>query len=334
MDLVVIWAAILIVGVALYVVLDGFDLGIGILFPFQKHLDRRDRMMSSIAPVWDGNETWLVLGGVIMLAIFPRAYAMLLPAVYLPIFAMLLGFIMRGVAFEFRHRSPGGERLWRRVFAFGSTLAAFSQGVVLGHFVGGFNFEQDVFAGGPWSWLHPFNLFTGLALVFGYGLLGACWLVMKSTGELRQWARDMAIRFGAGVLVAMAVVSVWTPLEDPEIARRWFTWPEQLWLLVVPVLTALAFAGLWWGLLRDKTRQPFLCAIAAFLLGFFGLGVSLWPYAVPRVLTIWEAASDPKSQELLIWGAFVAIPVILAYTGYTYWVFRGPVKDDDGYGHD
>jgi cytochrome d ubiquinol oxidase subunit II len=247
---------------------------------------------------------------------------------------MLLGFIMRGVAFEFRHRSPGTEHIWRRVFAGGSIVAAFSQGVVLGHFIGGFNFEQSVFEGGPWSWVHPFNLFTGLALVAGYGLLGGTWLVMKSTGALRDWARSMAMRFGALVMIAMAVVSLWTPFEDPEIHRRWFTLPEMLWLMPVPVLTGLAFLGLWYGLIRDKTLQPFLCAVAAFLLGFLGLAISLWPYAVPRVMTIWEAASSPASQQLLIWGALVAIPVILGYTGYTYWVFRGPVKDDDGYGHE
>ncbi|MBT5434158.1 MAG: cytochrome d ubiquinol oxidase subunit II [Rhodospirillaceae bacterium] len=334
MDLVVMWAAILAVGVVMYVVLDGFDLGVGIVFPFQKSRDNRDRMMSSIAPVWDGNETWLVLGGVIILAIFPRAYSAILPAVYLPIFAMLLGFILRGVAFEFRHRSPGGEHIWRRVFALGSTLAAFSQGVVLGHFIGGFSFEAGVFEGGPWSWLHPFNLFTGLSLVVGYGMLGSCWLVMKTEGELRAWSRSMALRFSAFVLVAMSVISLLTPYVDPEIARCWFTWPEMLWLMPVPLLTAVAFIGLWRGLLKDNSWQPFLCGVVIFLLGFLGLAISLWPYAVPRVMTIWEAASSPASQQLLIWGALFSIPAILGYTGYTYWVFRGPVKDHDGYGQD
>ena len=334
LDLVVIWAGILVVGVIMYVVLDGFDLGVGILFPFQNSRGNRDHMMASIAPVWDGNETWLVMGGVIILAIFPRAYSMILPAVYLPIFAMLLGFILRGVAFEFRHRSPGTEHIWRKVFAGGSILAAFSQGIVLGHFIGGFNFEQSLFEGGPWSWVHPFNFFTGLALVAGYGLLGGCWLVMKTTGDLRAWSRRMAMRFSALVMIAMAIVSIWTPLVDPQINGRWFTMPDMLWLMPVPILTGLAFLGLWIGLFRDSTLQPFLCAVAAFLLGFLGLAISLWPYAVPRVMTIWDAASSPASQQFLLWGALVAIPMILAYTGYTYWVFRGPVSDKDGYGHD
>ena len=334
MDLVVIWALILVVGVIMYVVLDGFDLGIGILFPFTRTRAERDHMMATIAPVWDGNETWLILGGVVLLGIFPRAYSMLLPAVYLPIFLMLLGLILRGVAFEFRHRSPGSEHIWRRVFAFGSTLATFCQGIVLGHFVGGFNFEDGAFAGGPWSWLHPFNLFTGAALVAGYGLLGACYLVTKSSGELRDFARTMAMRLAAVVLAAMAIVSLWTPIADPEIERRWFTWPDMLMLMPVPFLTAAAFASLWYGLVRDRTLQPFLSAIAAFLLCFLGLGISLWPYAVPRVLTIWEAAAVPASQQLLLVGVIVVLPVILCYTAYTYWVFRGPPSERDGYGHD
>jgi cytochrome d ubiquinol oxidase subunit II len=334
MDLTVFLALILIFGVVLYVVLDGFDLGIGILFPFTRSRADRDRMMASIAPIWDGNETWLVMGGVVLLAGFPRAYALLLPAIYLPAFIMLLGLILRGIAFEFRHNSPDSEHVWRRVFAAGSTLATFAQGIVLGHFVGGFNFEQGVSLAGPLAWLHPFNLFTGAALVCGYALLGACWLVIKSEGELRQWARTMAMRCAALVLAAMAVVSLWTPLADPEIERRWFTWPEMMWLMPVPLLTAAAFAGLWHGLVKDRTFQPFVCAIAAFLLGFLGLAISLWPYAVPRALTIWQAAAGGPTQAFLLVGNALVLPVVLIYTGHTYWVFRGPVSHKDGYGHE
>ena len=333
MDLTVVIAGVLVLGVILYVVLDGFDLGIGILFPFTRSRADRDRMMASIAPIWDGNETWLVMGGVILLAAFPRAYAMLLPVIYIPIFGMLLGLILRGVAFEFRHRAPGSEHVWRRVFALGSALATFFQGIVLGHFVGGFNFEHGVYEGGPFSWLHPFNIFTGFALMAGYGLLGACWVVIKSDGELRDWARTMAMRFAAGVLVAMAVISLWTPLADPEIERRWFTWPQMLWLMPVPLLTAAAFAGLWHGLVTNRTWTPFICSIVAFLLGFLGLAISLWPYAVPRVLTVWEAAASPASQEFLLVGIAIVLPVTLAYTGHTYWVFRGKVRQGEGYGH-
>lgn len=331
MDLTVVAACLLIVGVIIYVVLDGFDLGVGILFPLSRSRADRDRMMGSIAPVWDGNETWLVAGGVIMLAAFPRAYSLLLPALYLPLFGMLLGLILRGVAFEFRHRSPGSEHVWRRVFAMGSTLATFFQGIVLGHFIGGFNFEHNEIQQGAFSWLHPFNVFIGFALVAGYGLLGACWLVTKTDGELRDWARTMGMRFAAAVLFAMAIVSIWTPIADPEIERRWFTWPDMLVLMPVPVLTAIAFAGLWYGLVRNRTWMPFLCSIGAFLLGFLGLGISLWPYAVPRALTIWEASASEPTLSFLLIGVVLVLPVVLFYTGYTYWIFRGKVGEH-GYG--
>ena len=331
MDLSLVWAAVIVVGVIMYVILDGFDLGIGILSPWVRKEDDRSLMMSSVAPVWDGNETWLILGGVAILAAFPRAYSSLLPALYLPIFLFLFGLIFRGVAFEFRHRAERSRRLWNHAFAIGSTLAAFAQGVILGAFIQGFDLSGTTFVGGAFDWLSFFTVFTGLAMVVGYGLLGATWLIMKTTGDFQDWCYGAANKLAVGVLAAMAVVSIWTPLTDADIAERWFTWPQMLWLVPVPVVTALVFIGLWRSLLKRREIAPFAFSIFAYLLGFLGLAISLWPYIVPRHLTIWQAASTPGSQGFLLVGALIMLPIILIYTGHNYWVFRGKTDRADGY---
>jgi cytochrome bd ubiquinol oxidase subunit II len=331
MDLSIVWAAIIVVGVVMYVILDGFDLGVGILSPWVRSDSDRSVMMSSVAPVWDGNETWLVLGGVAIMAAFPRAYASLLPALYAPIFLFLFGLIFRGVAFEFRHRAERSRRIWNYAFAIGSTLAAFAQGVILGAFIEGFELDGATYVGGPFDWFSLFAIFIGVAMVVGYALLGATWLIMKTSGDFQDWCYRAAIGLGAGVLAAMAVVSLWTPIYDPEIAERWFSWPRMLWLLPVPVVTALVFLGLWRSLARRREIAPFVFSIAAFLLGFLGLAISMWPYIVPRHLTIWQAASTAQSQGFLLVGALIMLPIILIYTGHNYWVFRGKADRADGY---
>lgn len=331
MDLSLVWAAIIVVGVVMYVIMDGFDLGIGALFPWVRDEDNRSLMMASVAPVWDGNETWLVLGGVAIFAAFPRAYSTLLPALYLPIFLFLAGLIFRGVAFEFRHRAETSRHLWNISFAAGSMLAAFAQGVILGSFIQGFDITGTTYTGGTFDWLTPFAIFTGFAMIVGYALLGATWLIMKTTGDFQEWCYGAAIKLAAGVLVAMAAVSLWTPLTDADIADRWFTWPQMLWLLPVPVVTALVFVGLWRSLTKRNEIAPFVYSIVAYLLGFLGLAISLWPYIVPRHLTIWQAASTESSQGFLLIGALIMLPIILIYTGHNYWVFRGKTDRADGY---
>jgi len=331
MDLSLVWAAVIVVGVVMYVIMDGFDLGVGILSPWVRSESDRSVMMASVAPVWDGNETWLILGGVAILAAFPRAYASLLPALYVPIILFLVGLILRGVAFEFRHRAERSMALWNWSFAVGSTLAAFSQGVILGAFIQGFDISGVTFVGGPFDWFSIFSIVIGIAMVIGYGLLGATWLIMKTRGEFQDWCYRAAMGLGAGVLAAMAVVSIWTPLADPQIAERWFSWPEMLWLMPVPVVAALVFLGLWRALVSRRELAPFVLSILAFLLGFLGLAISLWPYIVPRHLTIWQAASTPDSQAFLLVGALILLPVILIYTGHNYWVFRGKTDRADGY---
>lgn len=324
-DLAFIWAAIIAFAVLAYVVMDGFDLGIGILFPFYKSKAERDRMMNSVAPVWDGNETWLVLGGGGLFAVFPLAYSVIMPALYAPIVIMLLALVFRGVAFEFRWRTERGKFLWDWAFAAGSIVATFTQGIALGTIVQGIPVADRAYAGGWWNWLTPFSLFTGLALVVGYALLGATWLILKTDGEQQQKSYRFALKLGPATLALIGLVSLWTPFLEPLYMERWFTWPRMLYTVPVPLLVAAAAFLLLRGLLRREEMTPFLASLALFVLSFIGIGVSFYPYIVPPTLTISDAAAPDGSLAFLLIGAVVLIPIILAYTGYAYWVFRGKV---------
>ena len=238
-----IWAGLIGTAVAMYVILDGFDLGIGILFPFAKNERERDQMMNSVAPFWDGNETWLVLGGGGLWVAFPHAYAVIMPALYLPVILMLLALIFRGVAFEFRWPAQTSKKYWNFAFAAGSTIAAFSQGLILGGLIQGIEVRNGEFAGGTFDWATPFAVLVGLGIVAGYALLGATWLVLRTEGEVARRARGQAKMFLLAVLAAMAVVSLWTPLEVERIAARWFSTPNIFYLWPVPLVTgALALA--------------------------------------------------------------------------------------------
>jgi cytochrome d ubiquinol oxidase subunit II len=330
-DLAFVWAALIAFAVLMYVVMDGFDLGIGILYPVLKGERDRDVAMNSVAPVWDGNETWLVLGGGALYAVFPLAYSVLLTAFYAPLIVMLLALIFRGVAFEFRFRDPRHKPLWDVSFAGGSIVAAFCQGIVLGAFIQGVEMEGRSYAGGWFAWLTPFSVFTGVALVLGYALLGAGWLIMKTEGELQERAYGLMRRLGIAVLAAVAAVSLWTPILNDEIAGRWFTWPNIAFLSPVPLLVALAAAGLYRALALRREVQPFLLALALFVLSYAGLGISLYPHIIPPDVAIWEAAAPAESLAFLLVGAAVLLPIILGYTGYAYWVFRGKVRPDQGY---
>ncbi|WP_342725779.1 cytochrome d ubiquinol oxidase subunit II [Bradyrhizobium sp. B097] len=322
-DLTIFWAAVIGFAVMAYVVMDGFDLGIGILFPSFAVGDERDQAMNSIAPVWDGNETWLVMGGGGLLAAFPLAYAILLPATYPLIIAMLLGLVFRGVAFEFRWRDAGHRALWDMAFSLGSVVAALAQGITLGAILQGVRVENDAYAGGWLDWLSPFSLLTGIAVVIGYALLGATWLIWKTEGTSQRHARRLAFWLGVGTLAALAAVSAATPFLHYDYWRRWFALPGVLLTAQVPLLVAICAATLFWSLKRNFERLPFAMALALFLLGFLGLGISIYPYIVPRAVTIWDAAAPPSSQSFMLVGALVIVPVILAYTGWAYWVFRG-----------
>ena len=330
LDLIPIWTLIIGVGVFFYVLLDGFDLGVGMLYGFAPEREK-NLVMNSVAPVWDGNETWLILGGVALLAVFPLAFAIIIPAVYFPILAMLLGLVFRGVAFEFRFKQPRIRRFWAGGFCVGSAVATFAQGAVLGAFIQGFKVDGRNFAGGSFDWLTPFSVVTGIALMFGYGLLGAGWLIIKTEGDLQAWARRMGRICFVGVLVAIGVVSIWTPIMDRDIASRWFSWPNILLLVPVPLIT-LAIAWLEWrSLNRDSHAGPFIGAMGLFLMSYVGIAISLWPMLVPHRYTIWESASAPSTQAFLLIGTLFLLPIIIMYTGWSYWVFRGKVRGDIGY---
>lgn len=325
-----IWCGVIGIVVAMYVILDGFDLGIGILFPFAKTDHEHDQMMNSIAPYWDGNETWLVFGGTGLFVAFPRAYAIILPAFYLPIVIMLLALVFRGVAFEFRTLS-GRKRYWNFVFAAGATTAAFCQGVTLGGLIQGIKVENGAYAGGALDWATPFALLCGLGIVAGYALLGATWLVMKTEGNVGMRARGHAKTLLLAVLGFMTAVSLWTPIAIPDIAARWFTAPNIFFLWPVPLLTALAALLCWRSLDIGGHVKPFVCTIALFLLGFLGLVISRFPYLVPPKLTIWDLAAAPDSQVFSLVGTLILIPVIIGYTAYVYWLFRGKLREGEGY---
>jgi cytochrome d ubiquinol oxidase subunit II len=331
-DLAIIWAVIIAFGLMMYVIMDGFDLGIGILFPFVRDRHDRDVMVNTVAPVWDGNETWLVLGGAALMAAFPLAYAALLSALYIPLVFMLLGLIWRGVAFEFRFKADERHRpFWDKAFATGSYVATFAQGASLGAFINGFQVNGTSYAGGSFDWLTPFSLFTGFGLVLSYALLGCTWLIMKTEGALQHRFIALARPATAAVVVAIGVVSVWTPLTHPAIAERWFTMPNIIVFSPVPVLVVAAAWVMVRVLQRETHAAPFLLALLLLFLGYSGLAISLWPNIIPPSVSIREAAAPPESMGFTLVGALFVIPFILAYTAMSYYVFRGKVKSGEGY---
>jgi cytochrome bd ubiquinol oxidase subunit II len=323
LDLPLVWAFIIAFAIFAYVVMDGFDLGIGILFTAIPPGHERDTAMNSIAPVWDGNETWLVLGGGGLLAAFPLAYGTILSALYAPIVAMLLALIFRGVAFEFRWRNPRHRPYWDFAFSLGSVVAALVQGITLGALLQGITVENRAYAGGWFDWLTPFSLLVGVSLIVGYALLGATWLIMKSEGTLQVRCYRLAFRLAIGTLLAIAAVSVATPFLSDVYWHRWFAWPQVLYTAQVPVLVAIVTFIFFWSLRHHHEYTPFLMALALFTLSLAGLGISLFPYVVPPKITIWDAAAPIESLKFMLVGALIIVPIILAYTAYSYWVFRG-----------
>ena len=324
------WFAILAFGVFMYVFLDGFVLGIGILSAFAGSDAARDTMMNSVAPVWDGNETWLVLGGGGLLAAFPLAYAIILPALYAPLIAMLLGLVLRGVAFEFRFKARD-KRGWNMAFAGGSVIATFCQGVTLGAIVQGVAARGGQYVGGAFDWLSGFSLLTGCALVAGYALLGASWMIVKTGGTLQDRAFAWTQRLLWTVLAFMVGVSLWVPTLDAAYAERWFGWPGMLWLAPLPLAAAVIGYGLRRSVIARRETAPFVWTLALFASGFAGLAASFWPQLIPPHITIWNAAAPPASQSFLMAGMVFLLPFILGYTAWSYWIFRGKVTRDMGY---
>ena len=329
-DLPFVWAGLIAFAVLAYVVLDGFDLGIGILFPLVKGEANRDDMMNSVAPVWDGNETWLVLGGGGLFAVFPLAYSVIMPALYAPVVIMLLALIFRGVAFEYRWKTQRGKFLWDWAFAFGSIVATFAQGIALGALVQGIPVTGRAYSGGWWDWLTPFSLLTGVALVFGYALLGSTWLIYKTDGHVQEQAFRFAKASAIVTLLLIVAVSFWTPFLKASFMARWFAWPQIVYTAPVPILVGFAGYALFRGLASRHELTPFLASLTLFILSYVGLGISFYPYIVPTSITIWEAAAPDNSLAFLLTGALVLVPLILAYTAYSYWVFRGKVNAHNG----
>jgi len=331
-DLPLIWAVIIIFGIMMYVIMDGFDLGIGILFPFMKDSGDRDVMMNTVAPVWDGNETWLVLGGAGLFGAFPLAYSVVLSALYLPLILMLAGLIFRGVAFEFRFKAADHKRhIWDKAFIGGSLAATFFQGVALGAFIDGIPVVDRSYAGGGLDWLTPFSLFCGVALIVAYALLGCTWLIMKTEGSLQRAMHKLAKPLTLLLLLVTGIVSLWTPLAHPDISTRWFSTPNLFYFLPVPILVLVTVYGLLRAVAREANYAPFLLTLVLVFLGYSGLGISLWPNIVPPSISIWDASSPPQSQGFMLVGTLFIIPCILGYTFWSYYVFRGKVTHEDGY---
>ena len=332
-DLSILWAIIIFFGVFMYIVMDGFDLGIGILFPFVPDRFERDVMMNTVAPVWDGNETWLVLGGAALLAAFPLAYSVLLTALYLPLIFMLLGLIFRGVAFEFRFKADDHERhIWDKAFTCGSMAAAFFQGVALGAYLDGIPMQGHTYVGGALDWLRPFPLLCGVGVIIAYALLGSTWLIMKTEAGLQQRMLQLTRPLAALLMVAILIVSVWTPFVDPTVTARWFSFPNMLWFAPVPLLLAFSVVMLMRSLGGPAPQHgAFVAALAIIFLGFTGLAISIFPHIIPPSISIWDAASPPQSQGFALVGTLFIIPFILGYTVWSYYVFRGKVKLGDGY---
>ncbi|WP_043525810.1 cytochrome d ubiquinol oxidase subunit II [Litchfieldella xinjiangensis] len=324
-----IWAIIIAFSIIMYVVLDGFVLGMGILFPFAPDEEARDVMMNTGAPIWDGNETWLVLAGTALLGAFPLVYTVILPALYIGVFLMVAGLIFRGVAFELRFKAHRSRPLWNVAFAGGSMVAAFAQGAVVGAYILGFETESSTFSGGPFDWLTPFTVMTGLGMMAGLALLGVTWVIMKTEGPVQEWAYRVAPRLLVGVLVVFAIVSLWTPYVDPEVWERWFSHIRVIWIL--PAMALFCAALLLWALRARRELIPFLATLGMFFFTYLGLLVSRWPYVVPPNYTLWDAAAAPESQLFLLIGTLFVLPIILGYTSWAYWVFRGKVRPGEGY---
>jgi cytochrome d ubiquinol oxidase subunit II len=327
----VIWFGIIGFAVMMYVLMDGFVLGIGILAPFAEDEPQLDLMMNTAAPIWDGNETWLVLGGAGLFAAFPKAYALMLSALYLPVLLMLIALVLRGVSFEFRFKATTSKHIWGFCFGLGSILAAFAQGVMLGAIVEGLPIEGGKYAGGAFQWFSPFTMLTGVAVIFGYALLGSTWIILKTEGGMQNVAYALTRPLMAVVVAFMGLVSTWLPFLSSQIMRRWFEGINFLWLSPIPILALANALLLWRAVMKRAHAAPFLLALTFFMLGFLGLVIGIWPNLLPPSMSIWDAASAPESQSFILVGTLVMLPAVLTYTWWSYRIFAGKVTAESGY---
>lgn len=327
----VIWFGVIAFGVLMYVLMDGFVLGIGILAPFAEDDRQLDQMMNTAAPIWDGNETWLVLGGAGLLAAFPKAYAIILSGLYLPVLLMLIALVLRGVSFEFRFKAVTSKPLWGTCFAVGSIAAAFAQGLILGVIVEGMPLHEGRYLGGAFGWFSPFSMLTGVAVVFGYALLGSTWLIMKTDAGLQNIVYALTRPLVAVVVAFMGLVSASLPFLNSRIMERWFDSGHFIWLSPVPLLALVNAVLLWRAVMRRAEYAPFILALTFFALGFAGLILGIWPNLLPPDLSIWQAAAPPSSQAFVLVGTLIMLPAVLGYTWWSYSVFRGKVAADSGY---
>ena len=327
MDLVIIWAGLVGLVMILYVILDGISLGVGLLFPTARDEKERDMLMGSIAPVWDANQTWLVFGGGAIFAAFPVVYGVLSSALYIPLVSFVGSLIFRGVAFEFRaHASRKG--VWNKAFFWGSLVAVFSQGLTLGGILAGIKVADGRFAGGAMDWLNPFSVMVGVALMPGYALLASTYLILKTTGPVQRRAYGQALWSGLAVLGFMAVVTVWTPWHYELVWVNWFAAPRIYFVWAFPLLGLLAAYKLIRSIKFKQEVMPLACSVALFLAGYLGLATSLYPFAIPPTVTIWQAASQRETMRFILWGTIIVLPLVIGYTSYSYAVFRGKVGEE------
>ncbi|WP_169391904.1 MULTISPECIES: cytochrome d ubiquinol oxidase subunit II [Psychrobacter] len=331
LDLPLIWGALIALAVFVYVLLDGFDLGCGILFPFAGSDKNRSRIMNSIAPFWDGNETWLVLGGGGLFAAFPVAYGIIMTGLYLPVIFMLFGLIMRGVAFEFRFKASSKRYVWDFFFFIGSVVAAFFQGVMLGALVQGLEASNRLYTGGPFDWLTTFSVVCGISLIIGYALLGSTWLIIKTEHKLQVWARKVSNWMLIALVLAMVVVTVFMYFSDIDALEGWFSLPGILYLAPMPIIVIALFFLMRKDLSTEREYRPFLLTVALFLMGYIGVCFAVFPYIVPYQMTLHEAAAADTSLSFMLIGAAIMLPIILSYTGYAYYTFKGKTDHEHLY---
>jgi cytochrome d ubiquinol oxidase subunit II len=330
MDLILVWAALVALTMILYILLDGISLGVGLLFPTAADEQERNLMMGSIAPVWDANQTWLVFGGGAIFAAFPIVYGVLSSALYLPLMTFIAGLIFRGVTFEFRAHSAR-KKVWNKAFFFGSLIAVLSQGFTLGGILTGIKISGEHFAGGPFDWLNPFSVMVGIALIPGYIMLASAYLIIKTTGPVQERAYKQAFGSSMAVLGFMAVVTIWTPFHYPLVWTNWFSAPRIYFVWIFPLMGLVAAFLLVKSLKGNREMMPLLYGIGLFLSGYLGLATSLYPYAIPPTITLYDAAAQFETLRFTLWGTALVLPVVLAYIIYSYSVFRGKVSPEGYY---
>ncbi len=330
MGLVTVWSSLIALAIILYVILDGFSLGVALLFPTARDEEERDLLMASIAPVWDANQTWIVFGGGALFVAFPMVYGVLFSALYVPLLTFIFGLIFRGVALEFRANATR-KGPWNRAFFYGSLTAVMAQGLTLGGIISGIRVAGDRFAGGALDWLNPFSVMVGIALISGYLLLGSTYLIIKTTGPVQDRAYRQALRSGMVVLGFQVLVTFWTPLHYPTVLTRWFSSPTVYFIWTFPTLGLIAFYGLTRSLKARREVLPFFCTVVLFFAGYLGLAASLYPYALPPSITFQEAVAQSETLRFTLWGGLIVLPLVLAYMVYSYIVFRGKVGREKYY---